>query len=50
MKGFSSKHTALKVDVTEAEKHTVCMHVPASFSLEIVQAGTVKGLNVAYTQ
>ena len=45
MKGFSSKHIALKVDVIEAANAGKCRHVLSSFSPEISQAGAVKGLN-----
>ena len=46
MKGLSSKHIALKVNVTGVRtgKYTVCRHVPTSFGLEILHAGAVKGL------
>ena len=42
VKRFSPKCIALKVDRTR--KYTVCRHIPASFSPEILQAVTVKGL------
>ena len=43
VKGFLSKHTALKVRYW-SRKYTVCRRVHASFSLKILQAGTVKGV------
>ena len=47
MKRFSSKHIALKVDCYRTGVYTVCRRVCASFSPEILQAGTVKGLSIA---
>ena len=38
----------LKVDVTGPRKYTVCRRVRASFSPEIVQAGTMKGLMILH--
>jgi len=37
---------SIEIDVNcyRTGKYTVCRHVPASFSLEILQAGAVKGL------
>ena len=47
MKGISSKNIALKIDVIGLENTCmVCRCIPVSFSLEIVQAGAVKGLIV----
>ena len=46
VKGFSSKHIALKVDSYRIGKCAVCRCVLASFSLEILQAGAVKELKV----
>ena len=43
VKGFLLKHTALKVWYW-SRKYTVCRRVHASFSLKILQAGTVKGV------
>ena len=43
VKGFSSKRTALKVDVLQDRK-IHCRRVRASFSPEILQAGAVKEL------
>ena len=48
IKGFSSKRIALKVDVLRTGKYTVCRHVRASFSPEILQAGAVKELMMAH--
>ena len=47
LKGFSSKHIALKVDVIyyRTGKYTVCRCVRASFSPKGLHAGAVKGLN-----
>ena len=42
MKGLSSKHIALKVDVTEAEN---ILFTGASF-VEVLQAGAVMGLKL----
>ena len=48
MKGFSSKRTALKVDVLQDLKiYCLWARVHASFSPEIVQAPAVKGLREA---
>ena len=44
MKGFSSKHVALKIDVTGPENTLFCKRVSASFSPEILQAGALRGL------
>ena len=45
MKLFLSKCIALEVDVLKDWKiHCRCRHVRASFSLEILQSGAVKGL------
>ena len=46
MKGSPWKCTALKVDLNyRTGKYTACRHVCASFSVEILLAGGVKGLN-----
>ena len=47
MKGISSKNIVLKIDVIGLENTCmVCRCIRVSFSLEILQAGAVKGLTV----
>ena len=45
MKGFSSKLTALKVDVIGADNILFGRRVPASLSQKMLQTGAMKGLN-----
>ena len=42
---FHNKHIALKVDVLQGRKYTVCMRIRAYFGPEILKAAAVKGLN-----
>ena len=47
MKGFSSKRIALKADVFQDRKYTVCRRVRPSFRPEILQAVAVRGLTAS---